>query len=111
MRSATSPRPSAPSPSPTASRAKSSGTWMAGNMSSTMEATLIAAISVHRFAAMDIFASMLRTIKEEEALPIAEMLKRRMDWYMTIAPQVGDSELPMALDVVRKDAIEKGSKP
>lgn len=76
-----------------------------------MEATLIAAVSLHRFAAMDTFAAMLRSIKEEEALPVAEMLKRRMDYYMTIAPQVGDGELPLILDAVRKQAIEKGSKP
>jgi eukaryotic-like serine/threonine-protein kinase len=75
-----------------------------------LEAALIAAVSLNRFAAMDAFASMLKSINEDEALPIAEMLKRQMEWYRTIASQIGDGELPLILDAVRNEAIDLNEK-
>lgn len=70
-----------------------------------LEATLSAAVALHRFAAMDVFAANLKKVTEEESLAVAEMLRRRLDCYKVVAAQIGDGVLPMLIDAVRKDAI------
>jgi hypothetical protein len=76
----------------------------------SLEATLIGAVSLNRFAAMDTFAANLKKVKDDEALAVAEMLKRQMGFYIVVAPQIDDGELSMMVDEVRKEAIKKASK-
>lgn len=76
----------------------------------SLEAILIAAVSLNRFAAIDIFTVLLKKAKDEEALPISEMLRRRIHLYRTVAPKIGDGQLPLLIDQVRREAMQIGEQ-
>ncbi len=52
----------------------------------SLEALLIAAVSRHRFAAMDVFNGLIKKIAEDEAMSVSEMLQN--DWISTELLQI-----------------------
>jgi hypothetical protein len=65
-------------------------------------AVLRAAVSRHRFAAMDAFNAMLVSVKTPElAMAVAQMLRARMDDYHTLAANVPASKLHAAIRQVQ----------
>src|SRR6266853_1517124 len=59
-----------------------------------IEATLVAAVQLNRFAAMDSFDSMLmKTLADPDAYSAAEMLSRRADEYKRLADRVPENKL------------------
>lgn len=63
-----------------------------------MRATLIAAVRLNRYAAMDIFDEMLTSITaDEEAFAVAEMLKENQTLYGLVAARVPKNKLHTAI--------------
>lgn len=71
----------------------------------SLEATLVAAVHRHRFAAMDVFNSMLKQVKEDESLAVSEMLRRQIDNYKFVAEQLPEAELLHLIQQVRREAV------
>jgi eukaryotic-like serine/threonine-protein kinase len=71
-----------------------------------LQATLIAAVALNRFAAMDVFNSLLRSVQTVDlALPIAEMLRAHAGPYQQVADQVPPDRLHPAIRAVQKDVL------
>jgi hypothetical protein len=71
-----------------------------------LQANLIAAVELNRFAAMDVFNSLLRSVKTvDQALPIAEMLRAHAEPYQKVADQVPPDRLHPAIRAVQKDVL------
>jgi hypothetical protein len=71
-----------------------------------LRALLIAAVELNRFAAMDVFNSLLRGVKAVDlALPIAEMLRDDAARYRKVADQVPPDRLHFAIRIVQKDVL------
>ncbi|SLM49782.1 putative Serine/threonine protein kinase [Nitrospira japonica] len=72
-------------------------------------ATLIAAVKCNRFAAMDVFSSMITSIrKSEDAIAIADILNEEIGYYEVIASQVPRSKIHAAIRRVYDAAVAKG---
>jgi serine/threonine protein kinase len=71
-----------------------------------IEATLIAAVGLHRFAAMDMFNEMLMAVKEpDDVLAVVEVLERRKDIYAHIAGQIPRSNLHVSIRALQENAV------
>lgn len=63
-----------------------------------LRATMIAAVNLNRFAAMEVFDEMLTSIKTPEiAVPVAEMLRENHQYYEILAGRVPDAKLHAAI--------------
>ena len=84
------------------SSAKSASLWSMG-----MRALLIAAVGLHRFAAMDTLAKLLQAVPSEDAaMEVAEMLEEEIQRYAVVAEQVSSLRLRPSLRPVREKAVE-----
>lgn len=72
----------------------------------SLESVLIAAVYLNRFAAMGIFNNLLQDISAEEAIAVAEMLRRRAEVYKRVAGQVPRDSLPAPIQLVRDELID-----
>ena len=71
-----------------------------------LEITLIAAVELNRFAAMNVFNSLLTTVKDVDlAIAIAEMLRAHARHYQKVAEQVPPSRLHPAIRKVQGDLL------
>ena len=71
-----------------------------------LQAILVAAVALNRFAAMDVFNSLLIGVKTVDlALPIAEMLRARAPHYQKVADQVPPDRLHPAIRDVQTDVL------
>jgi serine/threonine protein kinase len=67
-----------------------------------LEVTLIAAVALNRFAAMNAFNSLLTAVKDVElAIAVGEMLRAQARYYQKVAEQVPPSRLYPAIRVVQ----------
>lgn len=70
-----------------------------------IKATLIAAVKLNRYAAMDIFDGMLTKIDTtEDAMAVAEMLRENIEEYKSLAPRIPKARLNPILRAVQRDA-------
>lgn len=71
-----------------------------------LQITLIAAVELNRFAAMNVFNSLLATVKDVDyAIAIAEMLRSQSRYYQKVAEQVPPSRLHPAIREVQGDLL------
>jgi serine/threonine protein kinase len=71
-----------------------------------LEITLIAAVELNRFAAMNVFNSLLTTVKDVDlAIAVAEMLRAHARHYQKVAEQVPPSRLHPAIRKVQGDLL------
>jgi eukaryotic-like serine/threonine-protein kinase len=71
-----------------------------------LEALLIAAVVLNRYAAMAVFKLLLYQIKEAEiALRVAEMLRDHRDYFQEVAPGLRSERLHPILDSVINDLV------
>lgn len=71
-----------------------------------IQATMVAAVSLHRFAAMDVFDEMLLAIQAaEDAIPVAEMLSRNISTYQSLADRIPADRLSPAIRAVQTVAM------
>jgi len=76
-----------------------------------IEATLIAAVQLGRFAAMDSFDKMLEGIKDPDtAVLVAEMLRNREEYYGSLADRISEGDLAAPIELVRKEMLSKKAK-
>jgi serine/threonine protein kinase len=76
----------------------------------SLEATLIAAVRLNRFAAMDSFNAMLASVRsDDDAAAVREMLDRRRQEYQAIFNGVPSSKLHSTIRPLR-DALERGAE-
>lgn len=72
-------------------------------------ATLVAAVKCNRYAAMDVFSSMITSIsKAEDAVAVADVLKEEIGYYEVIASQVPRAKIHAAIRPVYDVAISRG---
>jgi hypothetical protein len=72
-----------------------------------LEITLIAAVSLNRFAAMDAFNGLLTTVKDVDlALAVGEMLRGHSRFYQKVAEQVPPARLHPAIREVQAGLLE-----
>lgn len=63
-----------------------------------LKATMIAAVSLNRFAAMEVFDNMIMEVRSNElAAPVAEMLRENVDYYRWLAERVPEGKLHAAI--------------
>jgi hypothetical protein len=68
----------------------------------SLEATLIAAVRLGRFAAIDLFDEMLGTVKkDDDAFAIHEMLERRKRVYKSVCSHIPSIKLHPAIRILR----------
>jgi serine/threonine protein kinase len=73
-----------------------------------LQATLIAAVRLHRFAAMNVFNGLLMQVQTiGHALPIAEMLREHADAYQKVADQVPPDRLHPAIRDVQCGLLDE----
>jgi hypothetical protein len=71
-----------------------------------LRALVIAAVELNRFAAMDVFNHLLRSVHTVDlALPIAEMLRAEAARYQKVADQIPPDRLHFAVRVVQRDVL------
>lgn len=71
-------------------------------------ATLVAAVHLNRFAAMDVLDKMLTSpLGDEEAAEVARALDEHLDLYRAVAERVPRSRLPEAIAHVRDKAVSE----
>jgi hypothetical protein len=71
-----------------------------------LKALVIAAVELNRFAAMDVFNRLLRSVQTVDlALPVAEMLRAEAARYQKVADQIPPDLLHFAIRVVQKDVL------
>jgi hypothetical protein len=71
-----------------------------------LQITLIAAVELNRFAAMNVFNSLLTTVKDPDlAIAIAEMLRAHARHYQKVAEQVPPGRLHPAIREVQSDLL------
>ena len=71
-----------------------------------LQITLIAAVELNRFAAMNVFNSLLTTVKDVDlAIAIAEMLRAYSRHYQKVAEQIPPSRLHPAIRKVQADLL------
>jgi eukaryotic-like serine/threonine-protein kinase len=71
-----------------------------------LQITLIAAVELNRFAAMNVFNSLLTTIKDVDlAIAVAEMLRAHSRFYQKVAEQVPPNRLHPAIREVQGDLL------
>jgi eukaryotic-like serine/threonine-protein kinase len=76
-----------------------SPTWKA----SALEATLVAAVALNRWAAMDVFDALLMRVQSTaDAVAVAEMLRQRLYEYGRVAERVSEGKLHAAIRAVRQ---------
>jgi len=81
-------------------------TGHAGILTLALEATLIAAVALNRFAAMDAFNRLLMSVKRVEyALPVAEMLRARAEFFAEVAHGAPAERLHPAIRDVQQDLL------
>lgn len=69
-----------------------------------LRTTLVAAVQLGRYAAMDVFDSLLKMITSDEvAFPAAEMLREKSDLYFDMIGRVPDSQLHSVILRLNKD--------
>jgi len=72
------------------------------------EAALVVAVGLNRFAAMEIFGRMLKSVKNDEcAIAVAEMLRRQASLYRDVAHQVPAAHLHRVVANVRDQHARK----
>jgi serine/threonine protein kinase len=69
-------------------------------------ATLVAAVDLHRFAAMDIFNEMIVNLTADDAVPVAESLREYADRYKVVAGAVSRDKLNAAIRDVRDNVLD-----
>jgi serine/threonine protein kinase len=68
--------------------------------------TLTAAVELNRFAAMNVFNSLLMTVKEPNlAIAVSEMLREHGRYYLMVAEQVPPARLHVAIREVQGDLL------
>lgn len=73
-----------------------------------LEATLLAAVALHRFAAMDAFNRMLASVHDiDDALPVSEMLRARERAYAEVAVGAAADQLHPAIRAVREEWLRE----
>lgn len=77
-----------------------------------MKATMIAAVRLNRYAAMEVFDAMLVQINDsKDAVPVADMLREEASYYRVIADRVSPTRLHVAIrsvyDEVQRTAEER----
>lgn len=72
-----------------------------------IETTLIAAVHLHRFAAMSVFNDMLQAVATDEAIPVAEMLNDRFAFYAVVAKQIPPDRLQTPIRNVQQAALNQ----
>jgi len=71
-----------------------------------LETTLVAAVALNRFAAMSAFNRLLMSVTTVEiALPVAEMLRSRVDYYSLVAHGAPPDRLHPAIRDVQRDLL------
>jgi serine/threonine protein kinase len=71
-----------------------------------LQATLIAAVELNRFAAMNVFNNMLTSVKDTElALSVVEMLQTEARYSQKVAEQVPPARLHAAIRAVQADLL------
>lgn len=69
-------------------------------------ATLVAAVKCNRFAAMDVFSSMITSIsRSEDAVAVADILKEELGYYRVIASQIPKAKIHAAIRPVYDAAV------
>lgn len=72
-----------------------------------MKATMIAAVRLNRYAAMEVFDAMLVQITDpKDALPVADMLREETSYYGIIADRVSRTRLHAAILSVYDEVVE-----
>lgn len=72
----------------------------------SLEAILISAVTLNRYAAMNIFDRLLLAIKEsDDAVAISDMLRRNIDQYRFVAGRISQNQLCPILHNVYKTAV------
>lgn len=75
-----------------------------------MRATLIAAVRLNRYAAMEAFDTMLVQVKDSsDAVPIADMLREEISYYRHVADRVSRTRLHVAIRSVH-DEVQSSNK-
>jgi hypothetical protein len=73
-------------------------------------AILVAAVKLNRYAAMDVFDALLRSVKAtEDAIPIAEMLQKHSTHYRALANRIPADALCRAIRDVREAVLANPS--
>lgn len=71
-----------------------------------MRTTMIAAVRLNRYAAMEVFDAMLVQVKDSsDAVPIADMLREEVHHYRRIADRVSRTRLHVAIRAVYDEAL------
>jgi serine/threonine protein kinase len=71
-----------------------------------LRAILVAAVQLHRFAAMDVFDTLLRSVRlPDDAIPIAEMLLQARSFYRSVADRIPADQLCSAVRTVRDEVL------
>lgn len=77
-----------------------------------LRATLVAAVALNRFAAMNAFNRLLSSVATvEDALPVAEMLRALADYYAEVAHGVSPNGLHPAIREVQHDVLTTAETP
>src|SRR4051794_36293986 len=76
--------------------------------SKALQIILIAAVELNRFAAMNVFNSLLTTVKDLDlAIAIAEMLRAHSRYYQKVAEQIPPTRLHPAIREVQNELLEE----
>ena len=54
---------------------------------------------------------MLKKVREEDAIPVAEMLRRRMKYFEAVADRINEADVPAAVRQVLREAVKKSNSP
>ncbi len=83
-----------------------------GLKSLALQATLVAAVALNRFAAMNAFNRLLSSVATvEDALPVAEMLRAQADYYAEVAHGAPPDCLHPAIREVQQDVLTTAELP